>query len=85
YKANIRYAWENFLPAQLRKVKELGFQGPHYIDVFSATLPYYSCDKDRPLTREQAAEYQNKTLEYCHQIFGGAASEGGFDHVAGQL
>ena len=85
YNLCARNAWETFLPEQLKKVHEIGFQAPHYIDVFSAIPPYFCADAKHPANREQMAECQRKILSYCHIVFGGAASEGGYDHVAGQL
>ena len=85
YKLCARNAWQDFLPQQLKKVRELGFQGPHYVDVFSAIPPWFCADPEHPANREQMAEYQREILKYCHKVFGGAASESGHDHLAGQL
>jgi len=78
-------AWERYLKDDLKKVKELGFQGPHYIDVFSAIPPYYCADKKHPATTTDMGNVQKEIAEYCKDLFGGFASECGFDHVGGQL
>lgn len=80
-----RAAYEQWIPKQLEKIHDLGFEGPHYIDVYSATYPRRCCDPNHPATPEVMAEYQNKILALSKKIFGGAASECGYDHVAGNL
>lgn len=80
-----RYAWETFFQNDIRKIGELGFRGAHYIDVFSATRPYACCDPRHPCNRKEAGEYQRKMLHQAKQVMGGAASECGWDHVAGEL
>ena len=44
YNLCAKNAYEKFLPDQLKKVRDLGFQAPHYIDVFSAVPPYMCAD-----------------------------------------
>ena len=78
-------SWNAWVPKELEDMRALGFGGPHYIDVYSATYPNRCCDKNHPATPEVMAEYQNKILERSKRIFGGAASEAGFDHVAGNI
>lgn len=85
YNLCTKHVWENYLKDDLKKVKELGFQAPHYIDVFSAVPPYYCADKKHSATPEEMAKVQREIAEYCKDVFGGFASEGGFDHICGQL
>lgn len=80
-----RNAWETFFPDDIEKIGALGFRGAHYIDVFSATRPYACCDPRHPCNRKEAGEYQKKMLHKARQVMGGAASECGWDHVAGEL
>ncbi len=80
-----RNAWETFYPSDIRKIGALGFRGAHYIDVFSATRPYACTDPAHPCNRKEAGNYQKKMLHAAREIFGGAASECGWDHVAGEL
>ena len=85
YKLCAKNARDKFLFKQLEKVRDLGFQAPHYIDVFSAIPPYMCADPKHPGTREEMAEVQRDIAEYCKKLFGGFSSECGFDHLAGQL
>lgn len=80
-----RAAWDQWARPELDRIKKLGFCGPAYVDVLSATYPNRCCDSYHPATPEVMAEYQNKILAYCKKIFGSAASEGGYDHVAGNI
>ena len=78
-------AWERWLPDEMRKMAALGIRGPHYIDVYSARYPDPCGDLKHPNTWEQMAEYQNRILAYGRELMGCAASESGYDHVAGNL
>lgn len=80
-----KVAWERWLPGEMRDMAALGIRGPHYIDVYSATYPKPCGDPRHPITPEQAAELQNTILAYAKELFGAAASEAGFDHVAGNI
>ena len=80
-----KVAWENWLPEEMRQMAALGIRGPHYIDVYSATYPKPCGDPRHPITPEQAAELQNTILAYARELFGAAASESGYDHVAGNI
>ncbi len=77
--------WQMCLREQLKQVKEMGFDGSHYIDVFSAVYPNYCCDKNHPATRKEMGEVQKEIAKYCVELFGGFSSGCGYDHVAGQL
>ena len=70
---------------EIHEMAKLGAKGPHYIDVYSATYPNRCADKNHPATPEQMAEYQNKILAESKKVFGGASSESGYDHVAGNI
>ncbi len=78
-------SWNSYVPGELRQMRALGAEGPHYIDVYSATYPNYCADPKHHATPEEMAVYQNKILAMSKELFGGAASEGGFDHVAGNI
>lgn len=64
---------------------DLGIRGPHYIDVYSATYPQRCGDPRHLCTPEQMAEFQNRILAEGKRLMGGASSESGYDHVAGNL
>ncbi len=74
--------WQMNLRDQLRLVKEMGFYGSHYIDVFSAVYPNFCRDKNHPATRADMAEVQKDIAKFCVDLFGGFSSECGYDHVA---
>ena len=78
-------SWHGWVKDGLKKMRALGAKGPHYIDVYSATYPNRCADPKHPATPEQMAEYQNKVLAMSKKLFGGAASESGYDHVAGNV
>ena len=73
----IKYTKKN-----LDKLKELGFNGMHYIDVISVVRPYYCYDKKHPATRKDTAILWKEMLKYSRELFGGCASEGSYDIVA---
>ena len=78
-------AWERWLPGEMREMAALGIRGPHYIDVYSARYPIPCGDPRHPCTPEKTAEYQNRILAYGRGLMGGASSESGYDHVAGNV
>ena len=78
-------AWDRYVPYDLKKIRDLGFDGLHYIDVISCIKPDACFDQRHPLNRNENAEYVNKMLGLARDIFGGSASEGPYDHVAGNL
>lgn len=78
-------SWSKWVPEELKKMANLGVRGPHYIDVYSATYPNRCADPRHPATPEQMAVIQNKILAESKRLMGGAASEGGYDHVAANI
>ena len=80
-----RRSWENWIPAEMRRMRDLGVKGSHYVDVFSATYPNRCADPRHPATPEQMAVFQNNILAEAKKVFGGATSEGGYDHVAANI
>ena len=78
-------SWSKWVPEEMKQMADLGVRGPHYIDVYSATYPNRCADPRHPATPEQMAEMQNKILALAKRLMGGAASEGGYDHVAANI
>ena len=74
------YAMEDF-----PKIKELGFEGLHYIDVLSTVALRNCFDANHPCNSKQSLEYYEKIMKKCHEEFGGFASEGTFDFTAKYL
>lgn len=66
----------------LPKVRALGFEGTHYIDVISTVFPRACHAPGHPVTRRQCAALWNRILRFARQQFGGISSEGGFDFTA---
>ena len=73
-----RFAREDF-----PMLKELGFNGPHYLDVATIVPPDPCFAEDHPLTRRQAAEWRGKSLALAREAFGASASEGSYDFAIG--
>ncbi len=78
-------AYERFGERDLAKVADLGFKGMHYIDVVSCVAARDCFDPRHPTNPDEAARYMNKIFEYCNKTFGGAMSEGGYDHCFSQV
>ena len=76
---------EKFVRNDFKKMKELGFEGTHHIDVLSAITPRPCSDKNHPATRKDNAIAMNKIGLLAREYFGGFGSECGYDHVAESL
>jgi len=85
YEICYKCAYEKFAQKANRELKDLGFDGMHFIDVFSIVLPVKCSDPRHPVNEAQAAEYAGKSLEDARQVFGAIASEGVCDFVAAHL
>lgn len=69
----------------LPRVRELGFEGLHYIDVISVVAPRTCFDKDHPVNAKQCVNLWRDILALSTNLFGAIASEGTFDHACGVL
>lgn len=78
-------AWDRFVEGDLKAISAFGFRGLHYIDVLSIVPPRRCFAEAHRLTRRQSAKLVNRMLEESRRVFGGSASEGGFDFCAGSL
>lgn len=76
-------AWNTYLPGELAKIRDLGFWGSAYVDVFTATWPYRCCNPRHPGTRQDVADIQLKVAKRLHELNGGFSSECCFDHLLG--
>lgn len=72
--------FERFPKNDFPKLRELGFRGLHYIDVYSTVNPRTCYSKDHPLNKREFAYWTNKITALSQETFGGFASEGGFDY-----
>ncbi len=78
-------AYEQLATDDVALLKDLGFQGLHYLDVFSI-LPTQPCHSpEHPLNRREAAVYRGKILQLAQEGIGGTGSEGAYDFVANRL
>jgi len=68
------------LDRMLLPVTELGFNGVHYIDVFTCVMPRECFSKEHGVNKKEAAEYWNKLLFRAKELFGSVGSEGAYDH-----
>ena len=66
---------------ELPKVADLGFRGLHYIDVISTIACQPCYDPKHPQTRRQCANNYRAAAKLASELFGGFASEGGYDHT----
>ena len=76
---------EKFARKDFQRMKDLGFEGTHHIDVLSAITPRPCFDKRHPATRKDNAKAMNKIGLLAREYFGGFGSECGYDHVANSL
>ena len=81
----IKRSWNLFIKQQMERTRKLGFKYSYYIDVFSALPPPACFDPKHPANRGEIAKYHNMILKYARKLFGGTASECGFDHCMGNL
>lgn len=69
----------------LPKVKELGFEGLHYIDIMTVVPLWWCYDKNHPVTSKGTLEIYNEIMKLSQDLFGGFSSEGCFDFAANLL
>ena len=82
YKICPKRQYERFELSNQNRLKELGFEGIHYIDVMTI-LPVLKCyDQKHPLTRAESVMWYKKIMELSRSNFGGFASESGYDFSA---
>lgn len=78
-------AYERFALKDMPSVAALGFRGLHYLDVYSCVRSPRCTDPRHPLNERQSAKYIGAIMQLARDTFGGCASEGSYDHFAGQL
>ncbi len=69
-----KIACEQILPDNLAKVKDIGFEGFHYIDVISIVSPKTCFDPNHPSNGKQSAGYINSMLQQARDAIGGSGS-----------
>lgn len=74
--------YEKFELKNQEQIKNLGFEGLHYIDVMTI-LPLLKCyDERHPVTKGEAAQWYRKIMRLARKNFGGFSSESGYDYAA---
>lgn len=81
YHTCLKRAIDTYLPDELVRIRDLGFFGSAYIDVFSATFPYRCCNPRHPATRAEVGAIQRDIARRCRALFGGFSSECCYDHM----
>ena len=74
-----------WIDEDLEKLKALGLNGIHHVDVTSARYPTACHDPQHPNNRAQEAKWQIATALKARAMFGGYSSESSFDHIAPAL
>ncbi len=69
----------------LPRIRALGFEGLHYIDVLSIVQPRACFDSKHPVNRTECVEIWRKIAALSQKLFGGFASEGSCDFLAHEL
>ena len=62
---------------ELPKVRDLGFDGLHYVDVIGIADLLKCYDADHPCNQKESAESYIGIAKLCKELFGGFSSEGG--------
>lgn len=85
YKICPQRQYERFETENMPKLRELGFEGIHYIDVMTILELLKCYDSDHPLTRAESAQWYRKIMRLARKTFGGFSSEGCYDYAAAEL
>ena len=80
-----KQSYEQYVLKYTNKLKDIGFSGLHYYDVLTILKPWTCYNPAHPLNKKQVMEYRIKMLDHAREVFGGSASEGGFDYCIGHL
>ncbi|MBR1632157.1 MAG: hypothetical protein IJ686_00175 [Bacteroidales bacterium] len=78
-------AYKKYAVPYCDSLAKLGFRGVAYNDVYSIVAPHACTDPNHYNNPSQAAEWARKTLRVMKDKLGGVASEGGYDHLSGDL
>ncbi len=86
YSLCLKSAWENWIPAELEKIKrELFIEGGMFFDVFGATAPYRCCNPKHPTNRWEAGIYHKKIMQKARELFGVIGQECCMDDFISQV
>ena len=80
-----RRAYERYVRKNMQIMKDFGFHGLHYHDVYSILPPRICYDPRHPCTPADSLKWYVKQMEVTSELVGGTQSEGPFDGFAGNL
>jgi len=80
-----RRAYEKWTKKSMQMIRDLGFHGLHYHDVYSILSPRVCYDERHPCNPVQTTHWTNLQMEETRRQIGGVQSEGPFDHWIGNL
>lgn len=72
-------SYEKYDKESLRKVKEYGFAGCHYIDELTAVEAYSCVNEKHAVNRRECQAYWKKRAKLASELFGGYQSEAWFN------
>lgn len=78
-------AYERYARKNMQIMKDFGFHGLHYHDVYSILPPRICYDPRHPCTPADSLKWYVKQMEVTREQVGGTQSEGPFDGFAGNL
>ena len=78
-------AYELWTRKNMQMMKDLGFHGLHYHDVYSIAPPRICYDSRHPCMPNDSIRWYVKQMELTRDAVGGTQSEGPFDSFAGNL
>ena len=78
-------AYERYALKNMQMMKDLGFHGLHYHDVYSILAPRICYDPRHPCSPKDSVKWYEKQMEVTREKVGGTQSEGSWDSYAGLL
>ena len=85
YRTCPQRAYERYARKNMQMMKDLGFHGLHYHDVYSILPPRICYDPRPPCSPADSLKWYVKQMEVTREMVGGTQSEGPFDGYAGNL
>ena len=76
---------ERYTVKNMQIMKDFGFHGLHYHDVYSILPPRICYDRRHPCSPADSLRWYVKQMEFTRNLIGGTQSEGPFDGFAGNL
>jgi len=78
-------AYEKWVKKSMQRIRDLGFHGLHYHDVYSILEPRICYDPRHPCNPNQSIHWYNRQMVDTKKAIGGTQSEGPFDSYVGNL